>query len=102
MSLINQMDSTCIEKNTVSGIRLLGQAYQANLVSEPGSTAATLPQILGPVGWGPLFSPNKKLVYFGRLPSPFIESDQSYVHHNSILIKTYISKGTLSAGKNCS
>ena len=32
MSLINQMDSTCIEKDTVAGIR---QKYQANLVSEP-------------------------------------------------------------------
>ena len=29
------MDSTCIEKNTVSGIRLIGQKYQAKLVSEP-------------------------------------------------------------------
>ena len=35
MSLINQMDSTCIEKNTFSGIRLIGQKYQAKLVSEP-------------------------------------------------------------------
>ena len=35
MSLINQMDSTCIEKNTVSGIRLIGQKYQAKLVLEP-------------------------------------------------------------------
>ena len=34
-SLINQMDSTCIEKNTVSGIRLIGQKYQAKLVLEP-------------------------------------------------------------------
>ena len=29
------MDSTCIEKNTVSGIRLIGQKYQAKLVLEP-------------------------------------------------------------------
>ena len=29
------MDSTCIEKNTVSGIRLMGQKYQAKLVLEP-------------------------------------------------------------------
>ena len=29
------MDSTCIEKNTVSGIRLIGQKYQAILVLEP-------------------------------------------------------------------
>ena len=34
-SLINQMDHTCIEKNTVSGIRLIGQKYQAKLVLEP-------------------------------------------------------------------
>ena len=35
MSHINQMDWTCIEKNTVSEIRLIGQTYQANLVSGP-------------------------------------------------------------------
>ena len=29
------MDHTCIEKNTVSGIRLIGQKYQAKLVLEP-------------------------------------------------------------------
>ena len=29
------MDSTCIEKNTFPGIRLIGQKYQAKLVSEP-------------------------------------------------------------------
>ena len=48
MSLINQMDSTCIKKNTVSGIRLIGQKYQAKLVSEPGGAASMPPQILGP------------------------------------------------------
>ena len=55
MSHIIQMDCTCIEKNTVSGIRLSGQTYQANLVSEPGSAATTLLQILGLGGLGPLF-----------------------------------------------
>ena len=30
MSLIIQMEFSCIENNTVSGIRLIGQKYQAN------------------------------------------------------------------------
>ena len=35
MSVIIQMEFSCIEKNTVSGIRLIGQKYQAKLVLEP-------------------------------------------------------------------
>ena len=59
MSVIIQMEFSCIEKNTVLGIRLIGQnirpikSRSLRSCSEPGGAASMPPQILGPGGTSP-------------------------------------------------